>query len=72
MIDHGADDVSWEQVGGELDALEPGLNGRSEGAYGQGLGQTRNPFKKHVTIGEQGNQEPINQVVLADEDAPDF
>jgi len=72
VIDHGADDIGGEEVWSELNALESRLNGRGEGAHGECFGQTGDAFQEDVAIGQESDEEAVNQMVLADEDAPDF
>ncbi len=72
VIDHGANDIGGEEVGGELDALEFGLDGGGEGADGEGFGEAGNAFEEDVAIGEESDEEAIDEVILTDEDAADF
>jgi hypothetical protein len=72
VIDHGADDIGGEKVRCELNALESRLNRRGKGAHGERFGQTRNAFEEDVAIGQESDEETVHEMILADEDAPDF
>ena len=66
-IDLGAGNVGREQVGGELDAVKLGFD-----AFGQlldrfGLGEPGGALNQHVTISEQGNQQPFDEFFLAED-----
>nr|GEX69762.1 hypothetical protein [Tanacetum cinerariifolium] len=66
-VDFGAGDVGGQQVGGELDAVELGFD-----AFGQlfdrlGLGQTGCAFDQHVAVGQQRDQQALNQFLLPED-----
>jgi len=67
-----ADHIGGEHVGSKLQALEFDVDARGEGLNRKGLGQTRHAFQKHVTIGEQANDQPLHKISLADDDLADF
>ena len=71
-VDPGADDVGGHQVGSELDAGERAADHFGEGLDGQGLGHARHTFEQHVALGEQADQHPLDQLVLADDDPLDL
>ena len=71
-IDEGADQIAGEQVGGELDALEAGLDGIREGLDREGFGQAGHPLDKDMAIGEEADKQSIDEVALADNDLSDF
>ena len=58
--------------GRELDAVERGVNGRRQGADGERLGQARHAFQEHVAVGEQAHQQPVHQLLLADDHLGDL
>lgn len=60
-----AGDVGREQVGGELDAMELRFDAFCEFFDGFGLGQARCPFDQHVAVGQQHDQQPFDQFLLA-------
>ncbi|MDT4814903.1 hypothetical protein FQZ97_479210 [compost metagenome] len=65
-VDLGAGDVRRQQVGGELDAVELRLD-----AFGQlldrlGLGQPRGAFHQQVAVGEEGDQQAVDELFLAE------
>ena len=67
-VDQRADDVGGQQVGRELDAMEGGLDRGRQGADGQGLGQAGHAFEQDVAVGQQPDQQPVHQLLLADDD----
>ncbi len=64
-IDLGAGDVGRQQVGGELDTVELRLDAFGQFLDGFGLGQARRAFDQHVAVGEQYDQQAIDQLLLA-------
>ena len=71
-VDAGADDVGGHQVGGELDAGERAADHLGEGLDGQRLGHAGHTLEQHVALGEQADQHPLDQPVLADDDPLDL
>jgi len=69
---HGADDVAGQQVGRELDALELDAEGGAEGFDEQGLGEAGHAFEEDVAVGEEGDEQALNDGVLADDGFADF
>ena len=49
-VDQCADDVCWQQVGGELNALEVGVGGGGKCADAQRLRQSGDALEEHVPI----------------------
>ena len=43
-----------------------------QGLHRQRLGQAGHAFEQHVAAGEQADQQPVDQVALADDDGPDL
>ena len=66
-----ADDVGGEQVDGELDAGEVEVDRLGQGRDQERLGQARHALKQQMPAGEQRDQEPLDDDVLADHDRPD-
>jgi hypothetical protein len=66
--DPGPDDVARHQVRGELQPGEPAADHLGQGADGERLGHSRHALEQAVPAGEQGDQHPLDQVVLADHD----
>ncbi|MDT4853115.1 hypothetical protein FQZ97_873690 [compost metagenome] len=66
-IDLGAGDVGGQQVGGELDAMKFRLDTFGQFLDRLGLGQPGRAFDQHVTIGEQGDQQPFDELLLAED-----
>ena len=71
-VDAGADDVGGHQVGGELDAGERAADHLGERLDGQRLGHAGHALEQHVALGEQADQHPLDQLVLADDDPLDL
>jgi hypothetical protein len=71
-VDAGTDDVGGDQVRGELDAGERPADHARESLDRQCLGDAGNTFQQHVPLGEQTDQHPLHQLVLADDDALDL
>jgi hypothetical protein len=71
-IDVGSRQVGRQQVGGELNAVKAPLNTTAELPDGPGLGQTRRSFDQQMAIGQQGDQQPLDQTVLPENGAPDL
>ena len=67
--DVGAQDVSWHQVGRELDAAVLQLQRSRNGAHEQCLAQPRQPFQQHVAAGQQRDGDSAHHHLLADDDA---
>ena len=67
-----ADQVGREQVRGELEAGELDVEGRSQGLDGEGLGQARDAFQQHVAIGQEADDQPFDQIILADDHLANF
>jgi len=72
IVDHRADDVAGQEVGGELDTLELGGQRPRQGADRQRLRQARHALQERVPIGDEGNQEPVYKILLPDDDLADF
>ncbi len=69
VVDHGADQIGGEQIGGELDPVESGRDGGRQGPHRQGLGQAGHTLQQHVAIGEQADEESLQHRPLAHDDA---
>ena len=70
LQDVGAGDVGRHQVGGELDAAEAHRQAAGQRADHQRLGQAGNPFQQAVPPAEEGNQQLIDDLGLADDHLP--
>ena len=71
-VDERAHDIGGQKVGSELDAVKARLNRRGQHAHGKRLGQARHAFQQHVPVGEQPDQQPVNQLFLTDNHATDL
>ncbi len=66
--DPGPDDVGWDQVRRELDAIEGAPEDPRQGREQQGLAEAGRSLEKDVSLGQHGDEEPIDDPVLADDD----
>jgi hypothetical protein len=64
--------VRGHQVGRELDALETNIQDPRQRADHQRLGQPGNPFQQTVAAGEDGGEDLLDDVLLADDDLLQF
>ena len=71
-VDAGTDDVGGHQVGRELDAGERAADHLGERLHRQRLGHAGNALEQHVALGEQADEHPLDQQVLADDDPLDL
>jgi hypothetical protein len=67
-VDQRADEVGGQQVGGELDARETGIDGFGQRGDGERLGQSGHPFEQDVAVGEQADEQRVHQVGLSHDD----
>ena len=67
LVDPGADDVGGHQVGGELDPGEVTADDGGEAAHRQRLGYAGHTFEQDVTLGEQGDHQLLDHVLLPDD-----
>jgi hypothetical protein len=65
-IDLGAGNVGRQQIRGELDAMELGFDALGEFFDRFGLGQTRRALDQHVAVGEQGDEQTLDEFFLAE------
>ena len=72
LDDLGAGDVGRHQVGRELDAAEVQRQALGQGADHQRLGQAGHAFEDAVAPAEQGDQQLLDDLVLADDDAAEL
>ena len=71
-VDAGTDDVGGHQVGRELDTRERPADHPREGLHGQRLGHAGNALEQHMALGQQADQHPLHELVLADDDPLDL
>ena len=71
-VDAGADEVGRHQVGRELDALEGAAEDVGERLDGQRLGQAGDALEQDVAAGQEADEDPLEHLVLADDDAADL
>ena len=71
-VDAGAHDVGGDEVGRELDAGERAAEHLRQRRDGQGLAEAGDAFEEAVAAGEQADEHPLEDAVLADDDAPEL
>jgi hypothetical protein len=71
-VDLGAGEVGRKQVGRELDAVEIAFDALAEHFDGPGLGQPGRAFHQQVPVGQEGDQQAVDQGFLADDVAADI
>ena len=72
VVDEGSDEIGWEKVRGELDALKLGMNAGGECFYGEGFCDARNAFEEDVSVGEKADKEAVHEGLLTDDNARDL
>ena len=68
-VDECTHDVGGEQVGGELNASELGVDERSERADGECFGQSRHTLEENVSVGEESDEQGLREMGLPHHDA---
>ncbi len=68
VVEKASGDVSWQQVGGELDALETEVESLAEEPYDQCLGKPGIILDQDVAVGENAGEQLPQDLVLADDD----
>ena len=69
--DFRPEDIRRQQVDGELDAGELQVDGLRQARHQQRFGQPGDAFEQQVTAGEQGDQDALDDHVLADDHGAD-
>ena len=67
--DGGAQDVAGHQVGRKLDAAEARVNEFGDQSRQQRLGDAGHALDEHVAVGDDGCQQQVDSLFLADDDA---
>ena len=70
--DAGADEVGGHEVRRELEPGERAAHDLRQRRHGQRLGQAGHALDQAVAVGEQAQHDPLDQAVLADDDALDL
>ncbi|MCH8977691.1 MAG: glycosyltransferase family 4 protein, partial [Armatimonadetes bacterium] len=63
----GADDVGGHEVRGELDAIEREIERLGERGDHQRLGEPRHALQQHMPAGEEGHEQLVEHVLLAED-----
>ena len=72
VVDHGSNDIRGQHVGRELQAFELHIHAARQCFQGQRLSEARHSLQQHMAIGEQSDQQPVDQVLLTHDDPADF
>ena len=72
VVDQRADEVGRQQVGRELHALEVDRQVRARVFTARVLARPGHALDQDVAAGQEADQQPLDQVVLADDDPPDL
>jgi len=72
VIDLSADDVGGQHVWGELEPGEFDADTVGEGFDGECFGESGDAFKEDMAVGEQADDEALDEVTLPDDDLADF
>jgi hypothetical protein len=72
VVDLRADQVRGQQVRRELDPAKRPAERLGQGLHGQRLGEAGDALEQHVPVGQQPDQEPVQQGLLADQDPLHF
>ena len=67
MVDVGPGDVGREEVGGELDPGQPRVQVLRQALDGPGLGQAGQALDQEVPVGQEADQDPLDDVLLPDD-----
>jgi hypothetical protein len=67
IVDLRAEHVGRQEVGGELDAGEGGVDRLGEGPDGERLREPRDPLEQHVPAGEEADEQTVDHVALSDD-----
>ena len=68
IVNERADEIGRQKVRRELQALKPSLDARRQRFDGERLGQPGHAFEQNMAVGEQAEQESINEILLANND----
>ena len=71
-VDARADQVAGDEVRGELDPAERGMEDVGERLDREGLGEAGDALEEEMAAGEEGDEHPLEHRVLADDDPPDL
>ena len=72
IVNERADEIGGEQVGRELDSLEAGVDATRERLDRQRLREAGHAFEEDVPVREQADDQAIDEIPLADDDAGDL
>ncbi len=67
VVHFRAGHVRWEQVRGELDTSEIGLEEFGQRFDRAGLGKTGQPLHEQIAVGKQADEQTLDDVFLADD-----
>ncbi len=71
-VDAGTDEVGGHQVGGELHPGERAADDPGEGLDRERLRDARDTFEEDVAAGQQAHENPLDELILTDDDTLDL
>jgi hypothetical protein len=72
IVNHGAHQIRWEQVGRKLNALEIEVQYLGQRADGECFGQSWNTFKQNMAVCKKSDQKTVNHIFLPYDNLSDF
>ena len=72
VVDAGADEVRGHEIGRELDPLEVAADRLREGLHAERLREPGNALDEQVAAREKRDEDPLEEMVLADDDLLDL
>jgi hypothetical protein len=68
VVDHRPVQIGRQEIRGELDPPEARLDRVGERLHSERLGETGHAFDQQMPVAQEREQEPVDQVVLSDDD----
>ena len=72
IVNLRADDVGGQHVRRELQAREFDVHAVRQRFHGECLGQAGHAFEEDVAVGQQADDQPLGEIILADDDFAEF
>ena len=72
IVNLRADDVGGQHVRRELQAREFDVHAVGQRFHGKRFGQAGHAFEQDVAVGQQADDQPLGQIILADDDLAEF
>ena len=72
IVNLRADDVGGQHVRRELQAREFDVHAIRQRFHGERFGEARHAFEQNVAVGQQADDQPLGEILLADDDLAEF